>query len=563
MSDKLTEEKIEKMIEELLNETISVNVKGKNKGDIENELGISGFRKNDYTDFAKTAADTNVIDDKDIDKALSYTSPRKSIQTRKKIAQALSDEEPTKIDLSNKEKWAYDLSSIPQKLKDVILLAFKNITGRDADKLQAIAAVSESIVTEDASKLEWSDFEKILSNNSHPLIRPAVMAVRIASNALESSDPHKTALEKIAQSLGYKFEPLDKGKDVSSAMPSIDVADAYGRARTEVPAYVVSFFNNLQLQGVTSVQERIKNINNFTKKIMDEDYAKGDSTMGELISNVAVMGLMARIAKLMDDKAAGWAFESWLAQLVNGTTEGAAMGAADFVYGMGDGTAFPKGAKGSAKLISSDSFTQSRATLGDALKNGESMYYIVGKKLDEAGIGVAKTDQIAAVEIHLVETKRTQGAKGNPVNYNHMKYGPVGSATTTAIPSSTGSVKFQISDATKVGTVYFNKDLDEVDKASKVAMEKIDTQLPVLFEKMNGFRNRTNEYLSSGRTDAGTKALEDYKALFDAINKVFGIKRQEAGGKELGLKGSVDLKENKLSDLDKLILEILQESLDK
>ena len=556
---KLDQKEIERLVEEALNE-ISVSVTGKDEKQIAKDLGLSVVDSlGDYLDFAKTAPPKDVIDDKDIDKALKYRPNSGTYGKRKQMAQKIANN-PAK-GLSDAEKWEYDLSSIPQNLKDVILLAFKNITGTDDAKLKKVAQVAESVMTEDRSKLEWEDFATILKNPNHPLIRQAVMAVRIASNALDDTDDHRKSLEKISKNLGYKLQPAQIGSDKQSSVPSVDVADAYGQARTEVPAYVVSFFNNLQLQGVTSVKQRIESINNFTKNIMEGKYKKGDSTMGELISNVAVMGLMARIAKLMDDKAAGWAFESWLAQLVNGTTEGANMGAADFIYGMAEGTAFPPGAKGSAKLISSDAFTQSKGTLGDALKSGESLYYIVGKKLDDAQSPTAKTAEIAAVEIHLVETKRTKGKIGDPVEPKDMSYGPVGSATTAATTSSTGSVKFKISSTTtKIGTVYFNKDLDEIDKASKAAMEKIDTELPALFERMNGFKNRTNEYLSSGRTDAGTKALEDYKALFNAINKVFGIKRQEAGGKELGLKGSVDLKENKLSVLDKLILEVLKEN---
>ena len=42
---------------------------------------------------------------------------------------------------------------------------------------------------------------------------------------------------------------------------------------------------------------------------------------------------MANIAKKMDDKAAGWAFRSFLAQLANGTTEGTDYGAGDFSFG--------------------------------------------------------------------------------------------------------------------------------------------------------------------------------------------------------------------------------------
>ncbi len=95
MSDKLTTKEIEQMILEALQEQqkldeVSIKVTNKTKvGDIANKLGISGFKKKEYEDFAKTAKPDNVIDDKDIDKALAYKGTQKKIKKRKEIAQAI------------------------------------------------------------------------------------------------------------------------------------------------------------------------------------------------------------------------------------------------------------------------------------------------------------------------------------------------------------------------------------------------------------------------------------------------------------------------------------------
>ena len=85
-----------------LNE-VSVKVTGKKKADIETALGIKGFNKADYEDFAKTKADKSVIDDKDINHALKYAKNTDPYKTRKKIAKKLDALEDSDVDVDDEE----------------------------------------------------------------------------------------------------------------------------------------------------------------------------------------------------------------------------------------------------------------------------------------------------------------------------------------------------------------------------------------------------------------------------------------------------------------------------
>jgi hypothetical protein len=583
MSDKLTEQKIEEMIAELLKE-FSLNPHQLKKRELDDKLK-SNYKKGEYQSLARTAPNTNILDDKDIETALSKdwklrntfrTQDIKNmageiLKANPDLLEIVPDEEQDieveapspgeipvenppekseiKIELSPNEDWEYNLSNVPNDLKNLILLAFNKIT----EPVKAIAAMSESVISEDKSMIEWEDFYTILKNPNNDLHRSAIKAIMMAKNRLNDENPHRKTLEKISKSLG--IEPKIAGKQQDSQIPTVDIASVYGQERKQVPKHVVDLFNNLKLSGAKSVTDRIKILNNMTQKITTGEFEKSDASMGELISVVAVAGLMARIAKLMDNKAAGWAFESFLAQLVNGTTEGSSMGAADFIYGIGEGDRFPPGALGSAKLISTLEFSQSLGTIGDAIGAGQSIYYIVGLKKGDSK-KTAKTKDISQVELHLVEVKRIKGKKGTKPEYSDLKYGALGS------PNKQPSKNFSISDQTRIGTIYFNKDLETLETLSAAAMQKVNKDLPSLFRAMNGFKNKTESYLSSGLEQSGQKALDDYIQLVSLINSVFGSKAEESGV-TLGLKGEPEktreLKESKLQSIDDLIAETIRD----
>ena len=582
MSDKLTEQKIEEIIAQVLKE-FSINTKKAKKTDMDNELNVN-YKAKDYQTLARVAPNPNILDDEDIKTALDKDYKGANIhhkrdvekmadeilkanpdllnlvsdeeeeapETEPKQEEAPEAEEKQKedgIQLTPAEDWEYSLSNVPNDLKNLILLAFQKIT----EPIKRIASMTESVISEDVNKIEWEDFYTILKNPENDLHNSAIKAIKMAKNRLGDGNPHRGTLEKISKSLG--LEPKIAGKEEDSQIPVVDIASAYGQERQSVPTHVIDLFNNLKLSGAKSVVDRIKILNDMTKKITTEEFEKSDASMGEIISVVAVAGLMARIAKLMDNKAAGWAFESFLAQLVNGTTEGAAMGAADFIYGIGEGDKFPPGALGSAKLISTNAFSQSLGTIGAAIGAGESIYYIVGLKKGDSK-PTAETKEISKIDLHLVEIKRTKGQKGTEAKYNQLVFGPVGS------PTSKTTDKFYVSPKTHIGTIYLNKDLETLNNLSAAAMKKVNEDLPSLFKAMNGFKNKTESYLSSGLETSGQKALDNYIELVSLINSVFGSKAEESGV-VLGLKGEPEktreLKETKLQSLDNLIMETIRD----
>ena len=466
-----------------------------------------------------------------------------------KFVQNDLDAAPTAAPTPKLKKFDFTLADIPAKIKALIIRVFKSELKKidkdintDAEVLKALASIKENSLNEDEARLEWEDFAKILANPDNQLYDNAVRAIVQASNM---TGVKNTTAGKALIDLGSQLNLAPAASGASStikdpAVPTIDIADAHGGDRTKIPAYVVDLFNNLKLGGVATVDERIKIINNATLKIQKGQ--KAFQNIGEAVSAVAVAGLMANIAKRMDDKAAGWAFESFLAQLVNGITKGIDMGAADFQWGLG-AAGVPPRAEGSAKLISGGQgkFTQSANELSKALAGGESMYYIVGFKSDRAptaraslGSGTADPSKVAAIDLYIVEVKRKgNAAKGDPSDHTDYLFGAPGSASQQA--GISGTPTFTIKGSTPVGTVYLNADLAKVNELSAKALKKVNKDLPKLFQGIEKFRRNTNSYLSSGRLDAGEDAAKAYASLFALINSVFGVKGEQETGRKVSV----------------------------
>lgn len=519
-----------------------------------------------------------------------------------------------KVKIPKSDQFNYDIKSVPQELKSLILRLFgqelkaKGATS-DTGILKSFAGIAESLLKENTNEIDWEDFEYILRDKEDtskdsagntittekPLYRKAIIAIKQAQNVASGTDFEK-ALSKLAQDYGIDLSKPTPGA-AAQATFSPDLADLYGHAnRAKVPAYVVSLYGSLGLSNTKDVETRINVLNDATKKIIDTkgDIDKKKFSIGEILSITSVASNMARIAKLMDDKAAGWAFEGFLSQLVDGQGLGVGMGAADFRYGIPAGN-IPADSLGSAKLMSSNTASQSATTLGDALEDGESMYYIFGKKLESNfQKGTATQSDIAAVALYFVELKRADGKnKGNPITYNSrkvlhssskntdnipsktfgIKYGPVGSPNTYCKMLS-NSPAFSITGQDPFGIIYFHEDLGDLDKFNAKAMETVSTQLPNLIKAMNEFRQRTTRYLSSGEISSGEKAADEYAELMNLINSVFEDKAEETGmsigvevsGTSLQRKATQvkqtdfsDLAESKLQTLDQLIAEAMRD----
>lgn len=439
-------------------------------------------------------------------------------------------------------QFSFDLQSIPDELKKAILRTFQSYLNSQT-AVSDLAKISENLLNEDTTNLDWEDFAAILSDRSSPLFRPAVKAVRQIANT-DPTAPYAADLQSMLSQ-----RAAASSAEVTPSTPSIDVSDLYGANRQNVPAYVVAAFDAMGLGQTNSVQERIKFINSYSDRLMQSTPDTTNMELGEIMGSIAVINGLARIVQRMDDKAAGWAFESFLAQLVNGTTEGTAMGAADFVFGIGPDDNLPPDTKGSAKLMSSNSFSQSTTTMSNVMPgfaaapatgstdwddfdytsaNGKlikptnqttpvnwgnkKMVYIMGLKKDSSGSGTAASDKIVEVELYFVEIERTQGQ-------GRIKQGDL--TVTNASYTVDSSIKFT-SVSNPIGTIKLASDLSEIDKFGKAALDAVDQNIPKLINQMEVFSRSTKGYLTGGKADDVNKAVEGYAAMYELINKVFG-----------------------------------------
>ena len=453
------------------------------------------------------------------------------------------------------------LDSVPDNIKNAITRTFNKILGNDA--VEDIAGIQESfLISEDTQKLEWEDFAAIIQNPNSDLFRPAMMALKSFKNTNPSHQITNAVSDMVKSARGttdFSQRPEAGGigapssAEVSPSIPSVDLADLQGRDRASVPAYVVNFFNGIDLNSIPSLKKRIEKINNLTEKIIgiNKDaagnitgragatkFTPGDASIGELISTIGVMDALSKIVKNMDNKAAGWTFESFLAQLVNGTTEGTAMGAADFVFGLGPDDPMPTGIKGSAKLISSYTFTQAQTTSMNAdnapLKNqGDTLSYIVGVKKQQSGATFAtKADAslINVVDIHLIKYTRGSGRTISASDGNVV----VPDKTITATgKDSYPSLEFTITPASKIGSIYLADNQQGLNDLGEEALDKIDQNIPDLLEAMSKFSRNTKSYLSGGERTSIESALNEYVSLVGLINASFGSNSEYA--KETGI----------------------------
>ena len=577
---KLDEKAIDKMIAEVLEEqtVIVKNIASADKDAVYAAANSNIPRLNVLKDLAKKAGSKDDLEDVDYQWAIDndgHSGFSKADWTAAKAKLTGGQPPPSpNSNLSDEEKWGYDLANIPADLKKIILFSFKNLSGtRPQDKLKNLAAVAEGVLKEDPAKLDWLDFQAILKNTSDPRHGEAIKAVRIASNTLGATDKHRTALEKIlsSQQVAGVINPTDASQETTMSSPVANLSDLYAGgadARQRTPQYIIDLFNSLGLSTTTSFKERIDIINNATKMVADENKHKDFADkygIGEAIGVLSIMDMMSKIVRTMDAKPAGWVFEHFLAQLANGTQEGDDYGAADYQYGLPSGVG-PQNTTGrgqtalniiggSAKLLKDNGFEQ--ASLGKSLTNkGDAIVYVVGiKKETQSQIkkptqGTAKTQLIKMVDIYLT-----------PLWQNSSS----GSYRTRAGEATSGG-KYKVSDSEYIGTIYLADSAADLADMSEKVLTAINIQLPALYQKMEAFRKQTNSYLTAGRAGSGQESAKAYTELYAAINTVFKAKTEETGV-EIQLTGGAStvqtkqqaISESKFASLDQLIAETLRD----
>ena len=449
---------------------------------------------------------------------------------------------PAKSDMkAPSPAFKFGAANIPMQLKKAILRSFQAFLNPNT-ALTDLASISESLLMEDTTALDWEDFAAILSDKSSPLFRPAVQAIKQVSNT-DAGQPYAKALTSM---LNQNVDTATSASVAPAGIPTMDVSDMFGADRKTVPGYVVAAFDSMGLGQASTVKERIELINKYSANLMKAAPDVSEISLGEAMGSIAVLNGLGRIVQRMDDKAAGWAFESFLAQLVNGTTEGTAMGAADFEFGLAPDEVFPAKTKGSAKLISGTSTSQAVSTMSallpgkkkyvkktfeaiTALGNNSSLgkddinwgnsrvVYIIGKKLDSSKKGIANPKKVTSVAIYMVEIRRKSGS--GEVLAGELT---TNNSDITADVGKTGKVEIKLGKAKPIGTITLAKDLAQIDKFGQAALAKIDQEIPKLLKEMEIFSSSTKEYLIGGDASDVDKAVSGYASMFNLVNSVFG-----------------------------------------
>jgi len=255
---------------------------------------------------------------------------------------------------------------------------------------------------------------------------------------------------------------------------------------------------------------------------------------------------LSKIAKKMDNKAAGWAFESFLAQLFNGTTEGTDMGAADFSFGLSEGDVIPSGTKGSAKFINSLTFTQAWSTTSEVLKNdGDKIVYVVGHKAvstgerdtSDLGLRDARQKEFSDIDVVTLYLLTLTNVNGSIVADKGTVSGGGGAGKN--IPLASGDMRVTIHENARLQSIYLSKNYENLNNWAGEALGKVQTEIPTLIQNLEMFTKKTKSYLSAGREESLSSAVASYVALFDLINQVFGVDSQVS--KETGVSTGVEV----------------------
>lgn len=455
-------------------------------------------------------------------------------------------------DLEPTNKFSIDLPLPDDSAsRKAILRTFNDLLGDDA--IDDLAKISENLIMEDQNKLDWQDFSVILQDPSHPLFRKALLALRQMKNTDPDADITK-GISQMASTVRGDYGYESDANVPVEYIPNVDIADMHGATRQDVPQYIMDIFNGLDMFSIPSVKGRVEKLNKFSKMIREgasEEELKSYS-IGEIFSTLGILNGLSKIAKKMDNKAAGWAFESFLAQLFNGTTEGTAMGAADFLFGLSEGDVIPPGTKGSAKFINSLTFTQAWSTTSEVLRNnGDKIVYVVGHKAvsadggrDTSSLGFrgARQEEFSNIDVVTLYLLTLSNVNGSIVADKGTVSG--GGGENKDIPLESGDMRVTIDSNAMLQSIYLSKDYEDLNNWAGEALSKVQTEIPTLIQNLEMFTKKTKSYLSAGREESLSSAVNSYVALFDLINQVFGVDSQVS--KETGVSTGVEVDGNNI-----------------
>lgn len=337
---------------------------------------------------------------------------------------------------------------------------------------------------------------------------------------------------------------------------------SFSTQRAERAAPSLSEFELFDNFRGVDLKSTIKRLSDFSLAVLgpnkvteaaDEAKTNAVDKAKELLTNVMVMDYLITFTKEIDHGAGAYFFEAFLAFLSGGQAGGKAKGAAG---GMGESD-FIKGdgSKGSAKYLQTGgSITQ----VAKSFFKNDPVEYVVAYKVDPSGAATSDPDKLYALNIHVFTVEKiSEPDEKGMVLFN------IGGTDKKVLQTEKLDLKPLITDTTKVGTLYLakldkddlkpyreniNKYADTLEEVSKQAFKKFET----LSKQLNIAREKSKIYATGGKKTDGTAALTAMDAAKTGQDELINIFENPESIQSTN--------ESKLSDLDKLILEVLKEN---
>jgi hypothetical protein len=309
----------------------------------------------------------------------------------------------------------------------------------------------------------------------------------------------------------------------------------------------------------TSAEDKLKKYSEFLDQINKNSF--DDPTKSKDVSTLfsQFVGLEILVDTLFQTQEAtvkGNLFEAFLALICGGSQVGADRGGADYQYG---------NVQGSAKLISSTTFSQATSNLA------KPMEYVIAVKAIKTETGQVKrakeSDKIRYLKIYIVNTEQDENGDYIAYALKNKNNKVIGKISKTADNPETDEDETLADKATKHSfdiSALLNDsyvcDFDfsfleqaEFADVSTGIMNKINAQVEKAFSSLTNLRDNITRWVSDKDVIAANQVELNQEELSSAIE----------GMREGPDKVETTALSESIQQLDKLILEILQESLDK
>ena len=410
-------------------------------------------------------------------------------------------------------------------------------------------------------KYTTADIAKAIADDSVP------PEVRTAASLIAKKAKNPDFVKELPKELedaGIDPKQVDLATDFEAgkATKSIDIDSfSFPRPLTNLAATSEGKFFGSQNELINSIFDettmlgRLQKLDQVSTALLDETEIK-QLEPRKLLQYTMLADLFELYIDQIDQRAGGYMFEAFLANLVGGSVEGGSNGIADFNS--------PSGDAGSAKLYKAWSGIEQ--SLKDLENVGTSVHYVIG--IHDA---TKQADKRTKIDLYYVITTLT--ANNKTEGTKQIAFSDVDGVVRNAATFSGN--KFLISDFTKpeqykVGTFSLadtsGKDYKKILKSAMKATDaKKDSK--TAFDAMRQFYNylyqaeeQTKKYTSqknAGDLTAANKALRNYDLADEKLNKL--LVSITPGKKVKGDRKKRELKENKMTELDLMIENMVKE----